>query len=114
MEIINTERRATRADDDLRIGCDNVRPLRRHRADVIFVDAQQEPRPVAVVPLADADELPSAERVERDGSPAQDASPRPESLQFVLSYKRLERADSPCFSGDGVLAVSAMEAAELA
>ena len=66
-EIGNPDQRATLADDDLWIGCDDVGPLPRHRADVILADAQKQPRPVPVVALADADELPSAERVERVG-----------------------------------------------
>ena len=64
-EISNPENCATLAEDDLWIGRNDVGPLPRHRAHAILVEAQQEPRPVAVVPLADADELPSAERVER-------------------------------------------------
>ncbi|XXY36390.1 hypothetical protein WMF04_37560 [Sorangium sp. So ce260] len=64
-EIGYPEQRAALADDDLWIGRDYVGPLPRHRADVLLVDAPQEPRPVPVVPLAHADELPSAERVER-------------------------------------------------
>jgi hypothetical protein len=68
-EIGHAEHPATLADDDLRIGCDGVGPLRRHGAHVLLVNAQQEPRPVPVVPLANADELPPAERVERVGHP---------------------------------------------
>ncbi|AGP41272.1 hypothetical protein SCE1572_46350 [Sorangium cellulosum So0157-2] len=64
-EIGGPEQRATLADDDLWIGRDDIGPLPRHGADVLLVDAQQEPRPVPVVPLAHADELPSAERMER-------------------------------------------------
>lgn len=66
-EVGYPEQRAALAEDDLWIGPDGVGPLLRHRADVILVDAQQEPRPVPVVPLADADELPPAEWVERVG-----------------------------------------------
>jgi hypothetical protein len=66
-EIGYPEHPAAPADDDLWIGCDDVGPLPRHRADVVVVDAQQEPRSVPIVPLADADELPSAEGVERVG-----------------------------------------------
>lgn len=62
-QITNSEQRATLADHDLWIGCDHIGPLPWHRADVVVVHAQQEPRPVPVVSLADADELPSAERV---------------------------------------------------
>jgi hypothetical protein len=66
-EIGHAEHPAALADDDLGIGCDGVGPLPRDGAHMLLVDAQQEPRPVPVVPLADADELPSAERVERVG-----------------------------------------------
>lgn len=66
-EISNSEHRAPLANDDLGIGCDDVGPLPRHRADVLLIDTQQEPRPVPVVALADAEELLSAERVERVG-----------------------------------------------
>lgn len=63
-EIRNHAQRAASANDNLRIRCNQVGPLLRHRANLILVDAQQEPCPVPVVPLADADELPPAERVE--------------------------------------------------
>jgi hypothetical protein len=66
-QIGQAKQQATPADDDLWIGCDDVGPGPRHRADVIIVDSQQEPRPVAVVSLADAFELLSAERVKRVG-----------------------------------------------
>jgi hypothetical protein len=66
-EVGCPEQRAALAEDDLWIGRDDVGPLPRHRADVILVDTQQEPRPVPVVPLADADELLPGERVERVG-----------------------------------------------
>jgi len=68
-EIGKPDQRTTFADDDLWVGRDDVGPLPRHRADVILVDAQQQPHPVPVVPLAYADELPSAERVEGVGHP---------------------------------------------
>ena len=64
-KIRHPEECATLADDDLGIGRDDIRPLPRYRADAIVVDAQQEPRAVPVVPLAYADQLPPAERVER-------------------------------------------------
>ena len=62
-QISDSEQRATLTDDDRWIGCNHVGPLPWHRVHVVFVHAQQEPRPVPVVSLADADELPSAERV---------------------------------------------------
>jgi len=64
-EISDLKWRPTLAQDDLRVGCDNVGPLRRHRADAIVVGSQQQPLPVAIVAFADADELSSAERVKR-------------------------------------------------
>ncbi len=66
-EIGNPTQRAASPKDKLWIRRHQVGPLLRHRANLIFVDAQQEPGPVPVVPLADARELPSAERVERVG-----------------------------------------------
>ncbi len=64
-KIRDQEERTALADDDRWIGRHDVRPLPRHGAHAIGVDAQQEPRAVPIVPLADADELPSAQRVER-------------------------------------------------
>jgi hypothetical protein len=64
-KIREPEDRSPLAEDGLGIGRDDIRPVPRHRADMIFVNAQQEPRAVAVVPLAYADKLPSAKRMER-------------------------------------------------
>jgi hypothetical protein len=64
-EISDPKRRPTLAQDHLRVGRDDVGPLRRHRADAIVVGAQQQPLPVAIVAFADAHELSSAERVKR-------------------------------------------------
>lgn len=64
-QIRQPQQRTTASDDDLGIGRDNVGPLPRHRANDIFVYAEQEPRAVPIVPFADAHELPPAERVER-------------------------------------------------
>lgn len=66
-EIGYPEHRAALADDDFWIGRNDVGPLARHRANVILVDAQQESRSIPIVALADADELPAGERVERVG-----------------------------------------------
>ena len=63
-EVSDPEERASPTDHDLWIGCDDIGPLPRHRADANFVDPQQKPRPVPVVALADADELLPAERME--------------------------------------------------
>jgi hypothetical protein len=51
-------------DNDLWIGRDEVGPTRRHRANPILIDAQQEPHPVRAVSLADADEASPAQRME--------------------------------------------------
>ena len=64
-KICDANEPAALADDDLWVGSDDVRPLPRHRAHAFIIDAQQEPRAVPVVPLADADELLPAEWVER-------------------------------------------------
>jgi hypothetical protein len=66
-EISRAKERAAFADDGLRIPCDDVSPLRWHRANVVLVDSQQKPGSVAVVAFTNADELPSAERVKRVG-----------------------------------------------
>jgi hypothetical protein len=63
-EVSDPEERASPTDHDLWIGCDDIGPLPRHRADANFVDPQQKPRPVPVVALADADELLPAQRME--------------------------------------------------
>jgi hypothetical protein len=55
------------AEDDLWVRLDDVRPARRHRANAVLLDAQQEPLAVAVEALREADELSSVERVERVG-----------------------------------------------
>lgn len=52
------------AHDDLGISRHGVCPLRQNRAHGGDIDLQQEPLAVPVVPLAHADELPSAERME--------------------------------------------------
>jgi hypothetical protein len=64
-KIGDPDHRAPLAEDDLGIGRHIIRPLRQYRAHRLFVDPQQEPRTVPVVPLADADKLLSAERMER-------------------------------------------------
>lgn len=63
-QIVPPEHRTSLADDGRRIVLHDVGPLRRHRANVLIVDLEQQPLPVAVVPLAHTDKLPSAERVE--------------------------------------------------
>lgn len=53
------------AHDDLRVRSYEIRPLRRNRADSRIIDLQQKTFSIAVVPLAHANELSAAERVER-------------------------------------------------
>jgi hypothetical protein len=62
-QICDAQDRTTLAEGALWSGRHNIGPLRRHRAYGLVVDAQHEPRAVPVVPLGDADKLPSAERV---------------------------------------------------
>ena len=66
-QIGHAIQRAPPAKDKLGVSRHDVGPLRWHRADVVAVDTEQQPRPVAIVPLADAGELQSAERVKRVG-----------------------------------------------
>jgi len=63
-QVCDPQDRATIAKGDLRIGPHHIRPMRRHRAHGLVVDPEQEPGAVPIVPLADADELLSRERVE--------------------------------------------------
>lgn len=53
------------AYDDLRVWSNQIRPLRRNRANGRIVDAQQKTSAVTVVPLAHASELLAAEWMER-------------------------------------------------
>jgi hypothetical protein len=64
-KIRDSEKCTALADDDRRVGRHGVRPVPWHRAHLIGFHAQQDPRAVPIVPLANADELPSAERVKR-------------------------------------------------
>jgi len=64
-QVGDSEDRSALPDGYRGIGCDDVRPLRRDGANSPGIDLQQEPLPIPVVPLADAGELPPAERVER-------------------------------------------------
>jgi hypothetical protein len=66
-QVRDSEQRTTLADGDLWIRRCDVGPLPWHRANVIRVDLQQKPGPVSVVPFANADHLPSTQRVERVG-----------------------------------------------
>lgn len=64
-EISNPRNGLSAADHDLRIRRDEVRPLRRHRADSILVNAKQQPHPVGAVPPGHADKLLAAQGMER-------------------------------------------------
>ena len=64
-QIRHAEERTILAYDDLRIGSNAIRPLRRDRADRDIIDPEQETSSVTVVSLAHASDLPAAERVER-------------------------------------------------
>ena len=64
-EVRDAQERAPLAHDDLRIRGDQVCPLGRHRANGLVIDLKQQPFAVAVVALAHAGQLLSAERMER-------------------------------------------------
>ena len=64
-QVHDAQERTAPAHDQLWVGGDDVCPLQRNRADGRLVELLQESLAVSVVPLADADELLSAERVER-------------------------------------------------
>jgi len=63
-QIRHAEERTILAYDDLRIGSNELRPLRRNRADRDIIDSEQETSSVTVVSLAHASDLPAAERME--------------------------------------------------
>jgi len=50
-QVGHTEQRPLLTHDDLRIGSDNVSPLRRNGANELISDLQQQSHPIAVVPL---------------------------------------------------------------
>src|SRR5271170_4575163 len=53
------------AHDNLRIRSNEIRPLRRNRANGAIIDTEQQTLPIAVVPLTYARELLAAERMKR-------------------------------------------------
>jgi len=63
-QIRHAEERTLLTDDDLRVRGNEIRPLRRHRADGRIIDAQQDTSSRTVVPLAHACELFAAEGME--------------------------------------------------
>jgi len=64
-QIGHAEERTILAYDDLRVGSNEIRPLRRNRADRDIIDPEQETSSVTVVPLAHTSDLPAAERMKR-------------------------------------------------
>ena len=64
-QIRHAEERTILAYDDLRIGSNEIRPLRRNRAHRDIIDSEQETSSVTVVSLTHASDLPAAERMER-------------------------------------------------
>jgi hypothetical protein len=62
-QIHEPEQRAALPHDNLRIGSDDVGPLRRHRADCAVVKAQQQAPTGRVASLADTDSWPPGERM---------------------------------------------------
>ena len=64
-QIAHAEQRPLSAHDDFGIGRYNIRPLRRNRANRPIIEFEQQPHPKAVVSLAYASQLPSAERMKR-------------------------------------------------
>ena len=55
--------RAACSENELRVGRSDVGPLRGNRADLLVVDLQKKPLAVAVVPLADANQSSTAQRM---------------------------------------------------
>jgi len=64
-QIRHAEERTILAYDDLRIGSNEIRPLRRNRADRDIIDPEQEAFSVPVVSLAHAIDILTVERMER-------------------------------------------------
>lgn len=63
-QVHNPKKRSPLPDDGFRVRANSVGPLRRNRANRAVIDAQQEPLAGPVIALADADELPTGERME--------------------------------------------------
>lgn len=64
-QIRHSEKRTILAYDDLRVGSNEIRPLRRNRADRDIIDPEQETSSITVVSFPDASEFSAAERMER-------------------------------------------------
>ena len=63
-QIRHAKERSLRTDDDFRVRCHEIRPLRGNRANGRLINLQQEPSARPGVPLAHACELSAAERME--------------------------------------------------
>lgn len=63
-QIRHAEKRPLLADDEFQVRRHKIRPLRRHGTDGRLINAQQEPSPIPVVPLAYARKLLAAEGME--------------------------------------------------
>ena len=68
-QISDVEPRTPVAEDDFRIRCDDIRPLRWDRANRFALDLQQEPGAVAVVSLPHANQRLAAKGVKRMRDP---------------------------------------------
>ena len=68
-QIAHAEAGTPGTEHPLGIRCGNVGPLRRNAVQLLLADLQQQPRTVAAVALADADELLPAEGMKRMGHP---------------------------------------------
>jgi len=68
-QVRHAEERTILAYDDLRVGSNEIRPLRRNRADRDIIDPEQETSSVTVVALAHTSELLAAEGMERMRDP---------------------------------------------
>ena len=66
-QVCDQEQGTALSHDDLRIGGDGVRPLRRNGTDCAVIEAQQQAPAVPVVSLADTDGDPSAKRMKGVG-----------------------------------------------
>ena len=63
-QIRHAKERSLRAENDFRVRCHKIRPLRRNRADGRLIDVQQQPSARPGVPLAYARQLLAVERME--------------------------------------------------
>jgi hypothetical protein len=66
-QVHNPKERALLSDDDVGIRGGSVGPLRRNRANRTVIDAQQQPLAEPIIAFADANKLPSGDRMKRMG-----------------------------------------------